>query len=224
MHGGLVGVAHRPAVNRQAVQGVLAEHVQQARKLRLVGEADAALDGEAPPDRGAQRLQEGVHPFRMAQQPAAGILAADHRRGAAEVEIDARNRQPLQLAGAAQQGGQILADHLREDRNAGFVLGDGPDRLGIEPGIRRDAEVLGDEQVRPAIAGHQPHERQVRDVLHGREDKGGTVAGQKIAHPGRYQGCGPPATGKLGPGGAKNSRNRLPSAPQRRQMRRKLSW
>jgi hypothetical protein len=34
-----------------------------------------------------------------------------------------------------------------------------------------DAEILRAIKIRPAIAAHEPPERQIRDVLHGRKDE-----------------------------------------------------
>ena len=91
------------AVDRQAVDAVAAENFQQRGKLVLVRVADAGLHGEAAGNRLAQRSQETVDLLRFAQQAAAGVLAADDRRGAAEIEIDAGHRQRGELFRGADE-------------------------------------------------------------------------------------------------------------------------
>ena len=45
-----------------------------------------------------------------------------------------------------------------------------------------DAEILRDKPIRSAPTGQDPHERQVRHVLHWRQYEGGSVGRKKISH------------------------------------------
>jgi hypothetical protein len=45
-----------------------------------------------------------------------------------------------------------------------------------------NAEIFRDEPIGHAAFGENTHERQIRHVLHGSEDKGWTLFWQKIAH------------------------------------------
>ena len=70
---------------------------------------------------------------------------------------------------------EILADQLGEDRAAGGVLVDGAQDVPLRPGLRVDAEELGEKVVRRAVVRDDAHEGEVGDVLHRREDEGGAA-------------------------------------------------
>ncbi len=97
----LVHLAHGASVDGEGVDGVAAEEVEQRGELVGGVEADAGLDGEAEVHGVADVAQDDVDFLGVAEQAAAGVLAADDGRGAAEVEVDAGDGALLQIAGGA---------------------------------------------------------------------------------------------------------------------------
>ena len=166
-------------VHRQQVERVPREDRQQLVELLRRVEAEPRLDGELDLHRVAQRAEDRVDALRLAQQPAAGALAVDDRRRAAEVQVDRGDRVLLQLPRGAHERRNVVADHLRDDRPAGGVAGDGVEN----PLLRRrrgvDAEVLGPVNVRAAVAVHELPERAVGHVLHRRQRQDRRRAGQQ---------------------------------------------
>jgi hypothetical protein len=100
----------------------------------------------------------------------------------------------LQLPRGADEGRDIVADHLRDDRAASRVLGDGGEDVRIKPRIGQHPEIFGEINVRVAVTADQAHEAQVRDILHRRERKDGSVAAQQKSeirdHRSEYAGLG----------------------------------
>ena len=144
-----IHLLHRARVHGEQVERVLREDGQQlGEDLRRV-EADAGLDREPDLHRVAQRAQDGIHARGVAQQAAARAFAIDDRRGTAQVQIHRRHRVLLQLARRAHQRGNVVADHLRDDRPAGGVLGDGLEDVLVQPRSGIDPEVLRDSRDPP---------------------------------------------------------------------------
>ncbi len=101
----------------------------------------------------AQRAENGIHARGLAEQPAARAFAIDDRRRTAQVQVHRRNRILLQLARGAHQRGDVVADHLRDHRPAGRVLGDRLEDVLVQPRSGVDPEVLRDIDIRPAVGG-----------------------------------------------------------------------
>ena len=75
----------------------------------------------------------------------------------------------------ADKFADILSDYLGDDGPGGGVFGDGPKNVVIEARVDVDAEVFSDVKVGPSVGGDGSQEGEVGDVLHGRQEKGGTV-------------------------------------------------
>ena len=178
----LVSLADGAAMDGQAIDAMTGEHIQQARKLRRILIADAGLHREAPWDGGAQALQQPMHFIRLAQQSSAGILAADDGCGAAKIEIDARHWQLREQLRGLHQTRQITADHLGENGFPGAVFRDRAENIRMRNRIGMDPEILGHKPIRRATPGDDPHEWQVRDILHRRKHKRRTVIGKQVSH------------------------------------------
>ena len=84
----------------------------------------------------------------------------------------------LQLARGADEGRDVVTDHLRDDRAARRILRDGGEDLRIEPRIGQDPEVFGEINVRVSVAANQAHEAQIRNILHRREREERLVAAE----------------------------------------------
>ena len=180
--------ACRRAVSRETFGKKLSEHqsvlediaksfaeIEQARLLTL--QTAKRMDEVGAKD--ARDL------LRIAQESSTGILAADHGGGATKVEVDARHGVLFQLACAAHEGRNVLADELSEDRTAGGILRDRAQDPRLETGIRVDPEILRHVNIRAPEVVHHLHEGEVGHILHGSKDKAGTVVWQKIPHSGR---------------------------------------
>ena len=103
VHGRPVHLRHRARVHGEHVERVPREDRQQRVELLRRGETEARLHGERDRHRLAQRAEDGVDARALAQQAAAGALAVDDRRGAAQVQVDGRDRQLLQRRRRAHQ-------------------------------------------------------------------------------------------------------------------------
>ena len=75
----------------------------------------------------------------------------------------------LELLRAFDHPGDIISDDLRDGGFARRVFGDRTQDRLVEPVAGGHAEVFGEIQIRPAVAGDEFPEFPVRDVLHGRE-------------------------------------------------------
>jgi len=115
------------------------------------------------------------------QTTAPGAFAIHDRHRAAEVQVDRRNRMLLQLARGADEGRDIVADHLGDDRPPGRVLRDGAEDVRIEPRLGQDPAVFSKINVRVSVTADQAHEAQVRHILHRRERKDGLIAAQQVS-------------------------------------------
>ncbi len=175
----LVHFAHGAAVDGEGVDGVAPKEIEQAREFIGRVEADAGLDREGEVHGGAEAAEDGVDLGGIAEKAAAGFLAADDGRGAAEIEVDAGDVPLLQRLGGALEGGDLLADHLGDDRLAVGILVDGAEDVLLGPGIVVDAKIFGVIEIgsAPEAAKHAP-EIKIGDVLHGREDQQRAVGGE----------------------------------------------
>jgi WG containing repeat len=182
---GAVHFADGAAVHGKQVKRMFRENGQQF--LEDVGriEAEARLDGELDGNGLAQRAEDGVHAFRFAQQATAGAFAVNDGRGTAEVEVNGGHGQLLEFLRGADEGRNVVADHLRDDRLAGGILGDGFDDPFLEVRHGMDAEIFRVIDIRAAVLGHQPPERQVGDVLHRREREDGLRGVEQLLELGR---------------------------------------
>ena len=126
MHRGLIPLKHSASMNREAVDAVLAKNFQQGRKLIGTRITDTRLDRESAGNGIAQGTDDFIDCCGLAQQTAAGILAAHDRRRAAKVEVNARHRQLRQFAGRTHEAVDIAADHLRENWSASRIFHDRP--------------------------------------------------------------------------------------------------
>src|SRR5882724_9774778 len=143
-------------------------------------EAEAGLDGELDGDGVAESAEDGVHAAGFAEQAAAGAFAIDDGRGAAEVQVNGGDGILLQLGGGADEGGDVVADHLRDDGSAGGVFGDGFENPLFEMRHGVDAEIFGVIDVRAAVGRHEFPEREVGNILHWREGEDGLRAGKEL--------------------------------------------
>ena len=81
----------------------------------------------------------------------------------------------FQFPGASQQGGDVLPDHLGEDGFPGRILIDAAQDVGFQTRVLVNPEIFRDVDVGPPESFHNPHERQVSHVLHGREEEQGPM-------------------------------------------------
>jgi len=146
---------------------------------RGVVEAEPGFDGEWDFNGVAEGAENGVDLLRLAKESAAGALSIDDGSGAAEVQIDAGDGMLLEFARGADEVGDAIADHLRDDGAAGGIASDGREDVGFEMRIGADAEILGPVDVGAAVGRHELPEGEVRDVLHGGESEDGLGAGEK---------------------------------------------
>ena len=161
----------------EQVERVAREDRQELVEHRGIVEADPRLHGELHFHHIAQRAEDRIHALRLAQQSAPGAFFVNDRRGAAEIQIDRRDGILLQLARGAHERRDVIPDHLRDDRVARGIRHDGFEDPLLQIRVGVNAEVFGEIQIRAAVAGHQPPEWKVRDLLHRREreDRGGAV-------------------------------------------------
>jgi hypothetical protein len=171
---------HRPRVDGKQVERMTEEDGKEFVENSAVIEADARFHRERDRDGFAQCAQDSIDAVGVAEQTAAGAFAIHDRNGAAEVQINRRDRVLLQLARGADERRDVVADHLRDDRAARRILRDGGEDLRIESRFGQDPEVFGEIKVRVAVAADQAHEAQVRDILHRREREDGSVAAQQV--------------------------------------------
>ena len=167
---------HGPRVDGEQVERMAGEDRKEFVEDRSVIETDAGFHRERDGDRFAQSAQDSIDAVGIAQQTAAGAFAIHDRHGAAEIQINRRDGMLLQFARGADEGGDVVADHLRDDRPAGRILRDGGEDLRIESRLGQDPEIFGEINVGVSVAADQAHERQVRDILHRREGEDGSVA------------------------------------------------
>ena len=116
----------------------------------------------------------------MAKETAARILAADDGGGAAEVQIDAEDGVALEGLGGADEAGEILADHLGDDRFAGRVPVDGAEDRFLGLGIAVDSEVLGVVEIGAAVAVDDGPELEIGDILHRGQDQQGAARREDV--------------------------------------------
>ena len=159
------------------------EDLQQARELVGAGETGPRLDRQRPLHGVAQGSQQVVDAGGIAQQGTAGVLAANDRGRAAEVEVDAGGPPGLELAGSAHQIGRVPSDHLGDHRPSGRVFLEAPQDVAVGPRPGVDPEILGDVPIGATVPGHQREEGVMRDVLHRRQHQGRPrFAGEPRAH------------------------------------------
>jgi len=97
------------------------------------------------------------------------ILHGDRRR---LLSFDAAEHPvALQLGGGADERRNIHAYQLRDDGAAGGILIDGAKNVPLEARVAVDPKILREIKIRIAAAMNHAHERQIRHVLHGREDQ-----------------------------------------------------
>ena len=140
------------AVDGEEVEGMFREDGQEfVEDLRGI-EAEAGFDGELDGDGVAQRAEDGVHARGFAEQAAAGAFAIDDGRGAAEIEVNGGDGVLLQFLRGADERGDVVADHLRDDGPAGGILGDGIEDPFFQVRGGVDAEIFGVINIRAAVA------------------------------------------------------------------------
>ena len=170
-HARTVHLRDRPAMHREQVNLMPGKERQQIVKFVGRIEPDASLDSERNGHGVAQGAQDGVNSGGFTQQAAAGAFAIDHRRRTAQIEVHGGDGMLLQFARRADQGGHVVADHLRHHRPAGGILQDGIENPAFEPGIVMDAKVFRPINVGPAVGGDDPPKRQIGHVLHRSQGK-----------------------------------------------------
>ena len=166
MHRQPVHLRHGARMNGQRVERVLGKDGQQRVELAYVTEAHASFDGELDADRFAQRSEDGINPLRLAQQATARALAIHDGRGAAEVQVNRGDVKLLKFLRRADERGDVVADHLRDDGPARGVLFDGIENPFLRARHGVDAEVFRPINIRAAVAVHEIPKRAVRHVLH----------------------------------------------------------
>lgn len=171
---------HSPRVDGEQVERMAGEDRQELVEDRGVIKTDPCFHGERDRDRFAQRAQDRVDALRLAKQTPTRAFATHDRHRTPEVQIDRRDGMLLQLARGADKRRDVVADHLRDDRPAGRVLRDGRKNLRIEPRIGQDPEVFGEINVGVPVTADQPHEAQVRHILHRREREDRLVAAEQL--------------------------------------------
>ena len=127
-----IHLRHGARVNREQINRVLREDRQQRVKLVRRSEAHARFHRELDAHRIAQRAENGVNALRFAEQSAAGAFLVNDRRGAAEIQVNRHDREALQFFRGAHERGNVVADHLRDDRLARGVLFDGRHDPGLQ--------------------------------------------------------------------------------------------
>ncbi len=155
----------------EQINRVPGKNRQQRVELGGRLEAEARLHRERNRHRVAQRTEDGVNFLRFAQQSAARAFAIDDGRGTAEVQVNRRDGIFLQLPCCANERGDVVTDHLRDDGFAGRIFGDGLKYPFLRARIAMDPEVFRPINIRPAVARDDAHELQRRHVLHRCERK-----------------------------------------------------
>ena len=174
-----VHLQDRAAVDCDKIDRMFPEQWQEQLERPLVVEPEPRLDRELSRDRLAQGPENSVHTWQVAEESASGALAIDDRRGATEVEIDGGGGMFLQFLARTDKGGDVIADHLRDDGAARGITDDRVEDRLVESRGRVDSEILGVVQVRAAVAGHQFPEGPVGHILHRRERKHGGARDKK---------------------------------------------
>ena len=162
---------HRSSMDCEQVEPVSGENLQQGVKLRRTLKPDARLDRKRTPHRAAQNAEEFVHPGQVPEEPTASTFAINNRRGTAEVEIDRRDGVLFQSLRHAGHRHEVVADDLRYRWPAGGIFHNRAQDRFLRHIVGRNPKKFGEIQIRTAMAGHQPPERPVCDVLHRRERK-----------------------------------------------------
>src|SRR6266436_4447092 len=116
------------------------ELIEDLRRI----ETKPGLDTEPDRDRSAQRAKNRIDPFWIAQQPAAGALAINHRRRTAQVEVHSRDWILLQLPSGAYEGWNIVPDQLCNRRTPGRIFGDGTKDRFFEIRSRMHSKIFGE--------------------------------------------------------------------------------
>ncbi len=180
--GSLIAIRDCAGMDRQAVDGVLAENFQNALKLIGAVKSEAGFYGETSRDRIPQRAEDGIDLIRVTQQTTAGIFPVNHGCGAAEIEIDSSHGILAEFSRGAHQFFDIATDHLGEDGPARGILGDGAQDVGVRARVDVNAEIFRHEPIGQTAFGKHAHEGQIRHVLHRCKHKGGALFWQKISH------------------------------------------
>lgn len=175
-----VHFADGAAVDGEEVERMAREDGKEFVEDRGRIKAESGLDGELDGDGVAEGAEDGVHTAGFAEESAAGAFAIDDGRGATEVQVDGSDGISLQLGGGANEGGDVVADHLRDGGFAGGIFGDGFENPFFEMGHGVDAEIFGVIDVRTAVGRHEFPEREVGDILHRRERENGLRAGKEL--------------------------------------------
>ena len=170
---GTIFFGDRAAVHREQIQAVFGKNLKQRIELPGILKPQSRLDREGSLHRLPQHPQQGIHPRQIAQQPTAGTLAVNDRRGTPEVEVYRSHGMPFQRLGGSRHGLKIVSNNLRNRWTTGGIFENRTEDVFLRDIMRRHAEELGEIQIRPAVFRHEPPERQVCDVLHGsqREDR-----------------------------------------------------
>ena len=80
---------------------------------------------------------------------------------------------PLQFARAANQRGNVIADHLGNRGLTGRVGRDGLQNGGVEERVGIDPEIFGEVEVGSPVKSHEPPKWKVCNILHGSKRQNG---------------------------------------------------
>ncbi len=158
-------------MNGDPVEPILIEELQKMLERGGIGIAQTALDAERYLDGWTQRAEYLLHFGRVFEESASDVFAADHLGGAAEIEIDPGDGEPLQLLRDFYQTGDILPGDLGHQRPAGIVLQDLPLDMRVDARVGIDPNILGEVAIGPGPALQEPPECQVGDILHRRQEQ-----------------------------------------------------
>ncbi len=125
MNGRLVTLYHRAPVNGQQVNRVFFKNGKEGLEFIRRFVSDSGFHGEGKITAGfAQCAEKLVDFFEIPEKSSAGFLAADHRCGTAEIEVDAGDGMFFEFVNGTDQFAGVLSDHLGDDRSTGGILGD----------------------------------------------------------------------------------------------------
>src|SRR6187401_276328 len=105
------------------------DQIDHALERRCIVEPDAHLNGEQSRAGGAKCAKDAVDVIQIAEQTPANVLLVHLRRGAAEVQINPRNRVAQEFSCRACEMTEFFADELRKNGAPSRVFIDGTEDM-----------------------------------------------------------------------------------------------
>ena len=162
-----VHLENRPSMDRHQIDGMFPEEREECLEGALIIESEPGLDGELSRDCIPQRPENAIDAVQVPQESSPRALAVDDRRGTSEVQVDGGDRVVSEFPSRPDQRGNVVSDHLRDDRTARGIARDRFQDGLVETRGRVDPEILGVVEVGAPVSGHQLPEGPVGHVLHG---------------------------------------------------------